>query len=136
MVGVAIANGYGIQNGAIAISVAHDSHNIIVIGDNDNDMATAVNEIGRLQGGIVIVEKGKVFDSLPLPIMGLLSNENCDKVREKVEILMNKAYEMGVYRDIDPFITLSFLSLPVIPKLRIIPRGLVSMGDYGPELIK
>ncbi|MDY6470913.1 MAG: adenine deaminase C-terminal domain-containing protein, partial [Succinivibrio dextrinosolvens] len=71
MVGVAIANGYGIQNGAIAISVAHDSHNIIVIGDNDNDMATAVNEIGRLQGGIVIVEKGKVFDSLPLPIMGL-----------------------------------------------------------------
>ena len=136
MVGVAIANGYGIQNGAIAISVAHDSHNIIVIGDNDNDMATAVNEIGRLQGGIVIVEKGKVFDSLPLPIMGLLSNENCDKVREKVEILMNKAYEMGVYRDIDPFITLSFLSLTVIPKLRIIPRGLVSMGDYGPELIK
>ena len=72
MVGVAIANGYGIQNGAIAISVAHDSHNIIVIGDNDNDMATAVNEIGRLQGGIVIVEKGKVFDSLPLPIMGLM----------------------------------------------------------------
>ena len=136
MVGVAIANGYGIQNGAIAISVAHDSHNIIVIGDNDNDMATAVNEIGRLQGGIVIVEKGKVFDSLPLPIMGLLSNENCDKVREKVEILINKAYEMGVYRDIDPFITLSFLSLPVIPKLRIIPRGLVSMGDYGPELLK
>lgn len=133
---MAIANGYGIQNGAIAISVAHDSHNIIVIGDNDNDMATAVNEIGRLQGGIVIVEKGKVFDSLPLPIMGLLSNENCDKVREKVEILINKAYEMGVYRDIDPFITLSFLSLPVIPKLRIIPRGLVSMGDYGPELLK
>lgn len=99
-------------------------------------MATAVNEIGRLQGGIVIVEKGKVFDSLPLPIMGLLSNENHDKVREKVEILINKAYEMGVYRDIDPFITLSFLSLPVIPKLRIIPRGLVSMGDYGPELLK
>ena len=60
----------------------------------------------------------------------------CDKVREKVEILINKAYEMVVYRDIDPFITLSFLSLPVIPKLRIIPRGLVSMGDYGPELLK
>lgn len=128
---MAIANGYGIQNGAIAISVAHDSHNIIVIGDNDNDMATAVNEIGRLQGGIVIVEKGKVFDSLPLQSWDL-----CDKVREKVEILINKAYEMGVYRDIDPFITLSFLSLPVIPKLRIIPRGLVSMGDYGPELLK
>lgn len=135
LVGVAIANGYGIQNGAIAISVSHDSHNIIVIGDNDNDMAIAVNEISRLQGGIVIVEKGKVFDSLPLPIMGLISNEKCDKVREKVECLMNKAYEMGVYKDIDPFITLSFLSLPVIPKLRIIPRGLVSIGDYGPELI-
>jgi len=136
LIGVAITNGYGIQNGAIAISVAHDSHNIIVVGDNDNDMAVAVNEIRRLQGGIVIVEKGKVFDSLPLPIMGLISNESLDNVSAKIERLKNKAYEMGVYKDIDPFVTLSFLSLPVIPKLRIIPRGLVSIGDLGPELIK
>ncbi|MBQ3678460.1 MAG: adenine deaminase [Succinivibrio sp.] len=136
LIGVAITNGYGIQNGAIAISVAHDSHNIIVVGDNDNDMAVAANEIRRLQGGIVIVENGKVFDSLPLPIMGLISNESLDNVSAKIERLMNKAYEMGVYKDIDPFVTLSFLSLPVIPKLRIIPRGLVSIGDLGPELIK
>ena len=136
LVGVAITNGYGIQNGAIAISVAHDSHNIIVVGDNDNDMAIAANEIRRLQGGIVIVENGKVFDSLPLPIMGLISNESLDNVSAKIERLKNKAYEMGVYKDIDPFVTLSFLSLPVIPKLRIIPRGLVSIGDLGPELIK
>lgn len=136
LIGVAITNGYGIQNGAIAISVAHDSHNIIVVGDNDNDMAVAANEIRRLQGGIVIVEKGKVFDSLPLPIMGLISNESLDNVSAKIERLKNKAYEMGVYKDIDPFVTLSFLSLPVIPKLRIIPRGLVSIGDLGPELIK
>lgn len=136
LIGVAITNGYGIQNGAIAISVAHDSHNIIVVGDNDNDMAVAANEIRRLQGGIVIVENGKVFDSLPLPIMGLISNERLDNVSAKIERLKNKAYEMGVYKDIDPFVTLSFLSLPVIPKLRIIPRGLVSIGDLGPELIK
>ena len=136
LIGVAITNGYGIQNGAIAISVAHDSHNIIVVGDNDNDMAVAANEIRRLQGGIVIVENGKVFDSLPLPIMGLISNESLDNVSAKIERLKNKAYEMGVYKDIDPFVTLSFLSLPVIPKLRIIPRGLVSIGDLGPELIK
>ncbi|SKA62181.1 Adenine deaminase [Succinivibrio dextrinosolvens DSM 3072] len=136
LIGVAITNGYGIQNGAIAISVAHDSHNIIVVGDNDKDMAVAANEIRRLQGGIVIVENGKVFDSLPLPIMGLISNESLDNVSAKIERLKNKAYEMGVYKDIDPFITLSFLSLPVIPKLRIIPRGLVSIGDLGPELIK
>ncbi|WP_202108840.1 adenine deaminase [Succinivibrio dextrinosolvens] len=136
LIGVAITNGYGIQNGAIAISVAHDSHNIIVVGDNDNDMAVAANEIRRLQGGIVIVENGKVFDSLPLPIMGLISNESLDNVSAKIERLKNKAYEMGVYKDIDPFVTLSFLSLPVIPKLRIIPRGLVSIGDFGPELIK
>ena len=136
LVGVAITNGYGIQNGAIAISVAHDSHNIIVVGDNDNDMAVAANEIRRLQGGIVIVENGKVFDSLPLPIMGLISNESLDNVSAKIERLKNKAYEMGVYKDIDPFVTLSFLALPVIPKLRIIPRGLVSIGDLGPELIK
>jgi adenine deaminase len=135
LIGVAITNGYGIQNGAIAISVAHDSHNIIVVGDNDNDMAVAANEIRRLQGGIVIVENGKVFDSLPLPIMGLISNESLDNVSAKIERLKNKAYEMGVYKDIDPFVTLSFLSLPVIPKLRIIPRGLVSIGDMGPELI-
>ncbi len=136
LIGVAITNGYGIQNGAIAISVAHDSHNIIVVGDNDNDMAVAANEIRRLQGGIVIVENGKVFDSQPLPIMGLISNESLDNVSAKIERLKNKAYEMGVYKDIDPFVTLSFLSLPVIPKLRIIPRGLVSIGDLGPELIK
>lgn len=136
LVGVAITNGYGIQNGAIAISVAHDSHNIIVVGDNDNDMAIAVNEISRLQGGIVVVEKGKVFDSLPLPIMGLISNESLDNVSAKIERLKNKAYEMGVYKDIDPFVTLSFLSLPVIPKLRIIPRGLVRIGEMGPKLLK
>jgi len=98
-------------------------------------MAVAANEIRRLQGGIVIVENGKVFDSLPLPIMGLISNESLDNVSAKIERLKNKAYEMGVYKDIDPFVTLSFLSLPVIPKLRIIPRGLVSIGDMGPELI-
>lgn len=136
LIGLGIANGYGIQNGAIAISVAHDSHNIIVIGDNDGDMSEAVNELIRIQGGIVIVEKGKVFDSLPLPIMGLISNENYETVKNKIDILIKKAYEMGVYKDIDPFITLSFLSLPVIPKLRIIPRGMVKVGEIGPELIR
>lgn len=135
LIGLAITTGYGIKNGAMAMSVSHDSHNVIVIGDNDNDMAVAVNELIRLQGGIVLVEGGKVFDSLPLPIMGLLSDDTLYNVREKLDRLKTKAYEMGVSQEIDPFITLSFLSLPVIPQLRIIPRGLCRVSEHIPELV-
>lgn len=123
-IGVAIAKGYGIRGGAIASSVSHDSHNIIVIGDSDEDIALAVNEIARVQGGYTVVENGKVFETLPLPIMGLMTDVNFAEVDKKLGKMKKKAYDMGVSKDFDPFITLSFMALTVIPELRITPRGL------------
>ena len=130
-IGVAIAKGYGIRNGAIASSVSHDSHNIIVIGDSDADMAKAVNEIIRVQGGYTVVEGGEVFETLPLPIMGLMSDAGFDKVDHLLQKMKEKAYEMGVSRELDPFITLSFMALTVIPTLRITPRGLFLFDEKG-----
>ena len=123
-IGVAVTKGYGIRGGAIASSVSHDSHNIIVIGDNDEDIAIAVNEIARVQGGYTVVENGKVFGTLPLPIMGLMTDVHFEEVNEQLRVMKEKAYEMGVSQDFDPFITLSFMALTVIPELRITPRGL------------
>ena len=123
-IGVAVTKGYGIKGGAVASSVSHDSHNIIVIGDNDEDIALAVNEIARVQGGYTVVENGKVFDTLPLPIMGLMTDVSFAEVDKKLKKMKKKAYDMGVSKDFDPFITLSFMALTVIPELRITPRGL------------
>lgn len=135
-IGVAVAKGYGIRNGAVASSVSHDSHNIIVIGDNDRDMALAVDEIIRTQGGYTVVENGEVFETLPLPIMGLMSDAGFESVNETLGRMIKKAHEMGVPADIEPFITLSFLALPVIPTLRITPRGLCLLTAKGPEILQ
>ena len=129
--GVAVAKGYGITGGAIASTVSHDSHNIIVIGDNDADMAIAVNELHRVQGGFTLVANGKVFDTLPLPVMGLMSDAGFESVDRHLKRMKKKALEMGVHQDVDPFVTLSFLALPVIPELRITPRGLYKMDEKG-----
>lgn len=135
MVGVAVAKGYGIRNGAVASSVSHDSHNIIVIGDNDADMAIAVNEIIRTQGGYTVVENGKVYETLALPIMGLMSDAGFENVNEALQRMIQKAHQMGVASQIDPFVTLSFLALPVIPELRITPRGICKMTAKGPAIL-
>lgn len=134
-IGVALAQGYGIRNGAVASSVSHDSHNIIVIGDNSRDMALAVNEIIRVQGGYVLVEDGKVWETLPLPIMGLMSDAGFEQVNATLTRMTAKAHEMGVPEGISPFTTLSFMALPVIPELRITPRGLCRVDDAGPHLL-
>ena len=135
-IGVAVTKGYGIKGGAIASSVSHDSHNIIVIGDNDEDIAIAVNEIARVQGGYTVVENGKVYETLPLPIMGLMTDVHFEEVNEKLRVMKEKAYEMGVSKDFDPFITLSFMALTVIPELRVTPRGLYRVSDKGSGFIK
>lgn len=135
-IGVAVAEGYGIKGGAIASSVSHDSHNIIVIGDSDEDMAVAVNEIARVQGGYTVVENGKVFKTLPLPIMGLMTDVNFEEVNEIVRAMKEKAYSMGVSKEVDPFITLSFMALTVIPELRITPRGLFQTNAESKRFIK
>ena len=134
-IGVAVAKGYGIRNGAVASSVSHDSHNIIVIGDNDADMAIAVNEIIRTQGGYTVVENGKVYETLALPIMGLMSDAGFENVNEALQRMIQKAHQMGVASQIDPFVTLSFLALPVIPELRITPRGICKMTAKGPAIL-
>ena len=134
-VGVALAQGYGIHGGAVASSVSHDSHNIIVIGDNDADMARAVNEIIRVQGGYTVAATGQAPLTLPLPIMGLMSDAGFAAVSEQLEAMKARAFELGVNPGLDPFITLSFLALPVIPALRITPRGLCQVGDAGPQII-
>lgn len=122
-VGVGVVAGFGIKNGAIASSVSHDSHNIVVIGDNDDDMEIAVNELIRTQGGYTVVERGKVVGTLELPIMGLMSDAGYETVNNTLSGMIDKAHEMGVPNNMDPFITLSFMALPVIPEIRITPRG-------------
>ena len=133
-IGVGICSHYGIKNGAVASSVSHDSHNIIVVGDNDRDMAIAVNEIIKAQGGYTVVNKGKAFDTLPLPVMGLMSDAGYEEVNKKLKRMIKKAHNMGVSDDVEPFITLSFMALPVIPEIRIIPRGLMDTVKF--ELIR
>lgn len=122
-IGLGIVKGFGLRGGAIASSVSHDSHNIIVVGDNDEDMILAVEELKRTQGGYTLVCDRKVFETLPLPIMGLMSDAGYEKVNELLARMLPKAHEMGIPQGFDPFITLSFMALPVIPEIRITPRG-------------
>lgn len=130
-IGVGIIEGYGIKNGAIAVSVAHDSHNIIVCGDNDDDIAMAVNEIKRVGGGMTAVHNGKVFDTLELPIAGLMSDKDIDYVAQKTDKLKKFATsELGVNKDVEPFMTLSFMSLVVIPDLKISDKGLFDYKQF------
>lgn len=114
---------FGIMNGAIATSVSHDSHNVVVIGDNDEDMMIALEELKKQQGGVVLVDDGEVYDCLPLKIMGLMCDDDSDVISEKLRKMKKKAYEMGVNKNIDPFITPSFIALPCIPEIRITTNG-------------
>ena len=127
--GVGMVKGYGIRGGAIASSVSHDSHNIIVVGDNDHDMALAVKEMIRTQGGYTLVCNGEIYGTLPLPVMGLMSDAGYESVNEALARMIPKAHEMGVKDGFDPFITLSFMALPVIPEIRITPRGIYLVNE-------
>lgn len=129
-IGVGAVVGFGIRGGAIASSVSHDSHNIIVIGDNDEDILLAVKELDRTHGGYTIVEHGKVYDTLELPIMGLISDRSHSYVSKKVRRMTAKAHKMGVPKDMEPFVTLSFMGLPVIPEIRCLPRGVFSVTEW------
>jgi adenine deaminase len=132
-IGVGMVTGFGLKKGAIASSIAHDSHNIVVVGTGDEDILAAVKEIVRLQGGLVVVAKGKVLGSLALPIAGLLSDEPLEMVVGKLEKLEQLALNLGSTL-ISPFSTLSFLALPVIPDLRLTDLGLVDVNEF--KLIK
>ena len=127
----AYITGYGLKHGAVATTVAHDSHNIIIIGDNDEDMKIAVDELKKINGGYIIVKDGQTVDALPLEFGGLMSIKSADEFIPMLDRIINTAYEMGVNRNIDPFITLSFMALPVIPKIRITDCGLFDAETFS-----
>lgn len=126
-IGIGFIHGYGLKSGAIATSVAHDSHNLIVIGTNDDDIVTAANAVREIDGGLVVVNGGKVLEALPLPIAGLMTDLPIDIANEKLRLLKAAAKKLGVSDDIDPFMTLAFVSLPVIPSLRLNGKGLIDV---------
>jgi adenine deaminase len=127
--GIALVKGFGLKHGAIASSIAHDSHNIISTGTNDPDIFLAIKELERLQGGLTIVADGRILASLPLPIAGLLSEEPLEQVVQKLEELKKIAEGLGCILS-DPFATLSFLALPVIPEIRLTDLGLVDVMAF------
>ncbi len=129
-VGVGLLHGLGLRNGAIASSVAHDAHNIVVVGDNDEDMALAVRETDRLQGGLVITRNGAVVDALPLPLAGIMSPLPASEVAAALERLDSKVAEMGVSID-HPFGFVSFLALSVVPKLKITDFGVLDVDAWS-----
>ena len=131
-VGRAFVKGFGALQGALASSVGHDSHNLIVVGDNDADMALAVNRVVEMQGGYVAVRGGKVLAELPLPIAGLMSDRPFEEVAEALRALRGTARAMGAALA-EPFLQLAFLPLPVIPHLKLTDRGLVDVDRF--ELI-
>ncbi len=128
-IGLGFVNGYGLKQGAIASSVSHDSHNIIAVGTNDNDIALAVNCIREMQGGWVIALDGVIIEKLPLSIAGLMSDLDAKALAAKIESMEKTAREFGVKKGIDPFMTLAFVSLPVIPELRLLTKGLFDVGN-------
>ncbi len=127
-IGIGYLRGYGLKRGAVATSVAHDSHNIIVVAANDEDMALAVNTITKNAGGIVVVNEGKVLAQLPLEIAGLMSSRPLTEVNDLLEQAKRTAHELGIKEEVDPFMTLSFMSLPVIPTLRLTTRGVIDVA--------
>jgi|TARA_Y100000031_G_scaffold156546_1_gene211575 adenine deaminase len=132
-IGQGMISGLGLKKGALASSIAHDSHNIVAVGTNDEDIYAAIKEIERLQGGLVVVAGGQVLASLTLPIAGLLSTEPLEVVVDKLQHLEQAATHLGA-RLSSSFSTLSFMALPVIPELRLTDLGLVDVGQF--KLIK
>ena len=128
-IGVGYITGYGLTEGAIATSVAHDSHNLIVIGASEEDIAAAAEAVRTMQGGLVVVNHGEVVESLPLPIAGLMSPLPIEEVNSRLHALKRAAKALGVSDDIDPFMTLAFVSLPVIPVLRLNGKGLINVTN-------
>jgi adenine deaminase len=128
-IGLGLVTGFGLKKGALASSIAHDAHNITVIGTSDEDIFTAVKEVERRQGGLVVAAEGKVLSSLGLPIAGLLSDEPLETVVANLERLEQVARDLGTTLP-SPFATLSFLALPVIPELRLTDLGLVDVNEF------
>jgi adenine deaminase len=129
-VGLGFVHGFGALRGALASSIGHDSHNIIVVGDDDSDMALAVNRLIALQGGGVAVAAGKVLAELPLPVAGLMSDRGYEEVDGKLRRLREATRSMGCALP-EPLLQLAFLPLPVIPHLKLTDRDLVDVDRFA-----
>jgi adenine deaminase len=127
--GLGLVKGVGLRRGAIASSVAHDSHNLVVIGASDDDIRTAIAAIAQMGGGQVAVAGGEVRAACPLPIAGLMSDQPLEVVRQQVEALTEAAHGLGCTLP-DPLMTMSFLALPVIPSLKLTDKGLVDVDQF------
>ena len=127
-IGIGYLQGYGLKKGAVATSISHDSHNIIVVGTNEEDMAAAANLVVANQGGIVVVKDGIPLAQVVLAIAGIMSDEPLEKVNHDLESAKDIAFTLGVNKRIDPFMTLSFMALPVIPTLRLTTRGIIDVN--------
>ncbi len=130
-IGLGLVENYRLKGGAVASSIGHDSHNLIVIGDNDEDMALAVNSLAESGGGIAVAAKGILAGLLPLPIGGLMSDRPAEEVSAAFEDLLKiAADDLGINPDVDPFMTLAFMALPVIPELKLTDRGLFDVTKF------
>jgi adenine deaminase len=128
-VGIGFVQGFGLKRGAIGSSVAHDSHNLVIVGTADGDMAKAAMAIKKMGGGLAVVSEGKVLASLSLPIAGLMTDAPVTQVNDQLEALLRAARSLGCKLP-DPLMTLSFISLPVIPELKITDKGLVDVNKF------
>ena len=128
-IGVGYLTGYGLKEGAVATSIAHDSHNIIAVGAGDEDLALAMNRVRALGGGIVVARAGEILAEVPLPIAGLISDQPLSQVNAQLERAKETARALGVKPGVDPFMTLSFMSLAVIPSLRVTTRGVFDVAS-------
>ncbi len=128
-IGLGFVKGFGLKSGAIASTIAHDSHNMIIIGTNDEDMYYAANQLVKSQGGKIIVENGKILSQLELPIAGLISNKPAEEVMAKLQELEQTAADIGCKIN-DPFMSMAFLSLSVIPEIKITDKGLIDVSKF------
>jgi len=128
-IGLGFVQGFGIKKGAIGSSIAHDSHNLVIVGTNEQDMLKAVNELRKLGGGLVVIKDEKILSSLPLPVAGLMADTSALDVYHRLEELKMVVKSLGCKLP-DPFMTISFISLPVIPELKITDKGLVDVNQF------
>ncbi len=129
-IGIGYIHGYGLKKGALATSVAHDAHNIIAIGVSDEDIAAAINELKKMGGGMLVYYAGKVLAAYPLPVAGLMSEVDAESAKTQLRAVHAVANELGVKKQLDPFMNLSFTALPVIPELRLTTHGIVDVTNW------
>lgn len=129
-IAIGLIEGYDIKNGAIGTTIAHDSHNMIVIGDNDDDMVCVINKIREMGGGMAISSNSEIIDCLKLDIAGIMSSDSIEDVEKNMKRLLKNARKLGIKEGIDPFMTMGFMALPVIPEIKITDKGLFDVNNF------